>query len=77
MDFGETLVQVGGASANICSGDSGGPAVAVTDGREVQIGVMSFGDTQCAEVGVGTRVGVFVEDRGPDQRRGRPRARSD
>lgn len=61
LDFDETLVQVGDASANICSGDSGGPAVAMIDGREVQIGVTSFGDTQCVEIGVDTRVDVFLD----------------
>lgn len=61
LDFDETLVQVGDASANVCSGDSGGPALAMIDGREVQVGVTSFGDTQCVEIGIDTRVDVFLE----------------
>ncbi len=61
LDFGEILIQIGDASANVCSGDSGGPALATIDGREVQIGVTSFGDTQCVEIGIDTRVDVFLD----------------
>jgi hypothetical protein len=39
-----------------CSGDSGGPAFAVIDGRPVVVGVTSFGDQQCADYGADTRV---------------------
>src|SRR5262249_10205695 len=41
-----------------CSGDSGGPAFAVIDGKPTVVGVTSFGDTQCADYGAETRVDV-------------------
>lgn len=60
FDFNDLLVQVGDHSSNVCSGDSGGPAVMEIGGREVQIGVTSFGDEGCAMFGVDTRVDVFA-----------------
>jgi len=41
-----------------CSGDSGGPAFAVIDGKQTVVGVTSFGDMQCADYGADTRVDV-------------------
>jgi uncharacterized protein (TIGR03382 family) len=44
-----------------CAGDSGGPAF-VTDGegQEVLAGVTSYGDADCAQYGVDTRVDAFT-----------------
>ncbi|MEZ4398602.1 MAG: serine protease [Kofleriaceae bacterium] len=38
-----------------CEGDSGGPSFAMIDGAQVQIGVTSFGDQDCAQFGADTR----------------------
>jgi len=57
----DSLCQEGG----VCFGDSGGPIVArMPDGSLVQIGVTSYGDTQCANEGsadVFTRVSHYIE----------------
>jgi secreted trypsin-like serine protease len=46
--------------ANTCSGDSGGPALAKNaDGDTVVIGVTSWGDEDCTEFGVDTRVDAY------------------
>ena len=39
-----------------CSGDSGGPAFAVIDGKPTVVGVTSFGDDKCASYGADTRI---------------------
>lgn len=44
-----------------CKGDSGGPAFATIDGREVLLGVTSRGTMPCGTRGVDTRVDAFVE----------------
>ena len=41
-----------------CQGDSGGPAFAGIDGKQVVVGVTSFGDQQCAQFGAETRVDI-------------------
>jgi secreted trypsin-like serine protease len=38
-----------------CRGDSGGPSFAALDGRQTLVGVTSFGDPSCAEIGADTR----------------------
>ncbi|MFT7622723.1 MAG: hypothetical protein ACI9WU_001898, partial [Myxococcota bacterium] len=45
---------------NTCNGDSGGPALMQLDGTWQLIGVTSYGDTDCAEYGVNTRVDAFA-----------------
>lgn len=59
--FDPRLVLVGNAQTNTCSGDSGGPAFMVRGGREVVVGVTSFGDVNCAQIGVSTRVDAFLD----------------
>jgi trypsin len=41
-----------------CSGDSGGPAFAIINGKQTVVGVTSFGDTQCASYGADTRIDI-------------------
>ena len=50
----------GGTVGNICSGDSGGPAFAMVDGQEVQIGVHSYGDGLCGMSEWDARVDPFI-----------------
>lgn len=52
-----------------CRGDSGGPSFAEIDGRAVLVGVTSFGDQECAQLGADTRTDVellFLETHLPD-----------
>jgi len=42
-----TFYGAAGSSGNICFGDSGGPAFAIRGGREVLVGVHSYGDGAC------------------------------
>jgi MYXO-CTERM domain-containing protein len=60
-EFDDKLVLVGNSETNTCSGDSGGPAFLTVGGVEQVVGVTSFGDENCAENGVSTRVDVFVD----------------
>jgi hypothetical protein len=39
-----------------CEGDSGGPSFAMIGGKQVQVGITSFGDQTCATFGADTRV---------------------
>ncbi|MBL0217655.1 MAG: serine protease [Myxococcales bacterium] len=39
-----------------CEGDSGGPSFAAVRGAQVQVGITSFGDQNCAQFGADTRV---------------------
>jgi hypothetical protein len=39
-----------------CNGDSGGPSFAMINGKQVQVGITSFGDQNCAQFGADTRV---------------------
>ncbi len=41
-----------------CSGDSGGPAFAIINGKQTLVGVTSFGDPQCASYGADTRIDI-------------------
>lgn len=41
-----------------CSGDSGGPAFAIINGKQTLVGVTSFGDQQCASYGADTRIDI-------------------
>jgi hypothetical protein len=51
-----------------CRGDSGGPSFAQIDGQLTVVGVTSFGDPECAQLGADTRTDVeraFLEDHVP------------
>ncbi|HEX3474717.1 MAG TPA: trypsin-like serine protease [Kofleriaceae bacterium] len=41
-----------------CSGDSGGPAFAIINGKPTVVGVTSFGDPACASYGADTRLDI-------------------
>jgi secreted trypsin-like serine protease len=43
-----------------CEGDSGGPAFMSLDGKQVLLGIASFGDAQCASFGTHTRVDAYM-----------------
>jgi secreted trypsin-like serine protease len=60
--YTDKLVNFGTPGTGTCEGDSGGPAFMTVDGTEVIVGVVSFGDQACAELGVDTRVDVFAQD---------------
>lgn len=51
----------GSDPASTCDGDSGGPAFLEASGREVLVGVTSFGDAAC-EAGVNVRTDAFTGD---------------
>jgi len=59
-NFDPRLVVVGQPSANTCNGASGGPALFTENGVEVVLGVTSFGDEQCTQGGVDTRVDAYT-----------------
>lgn len=50
----------GNGTGNICSGDSGGPAFATIEGREVQVGVHSWGQDPCGTLSASMRVDRYV-----------------
>ena len=50
----------GNGTGNICSGDSGGPAFATIGGREVQVGVHSWGQDPCGTLSASMRVDRYV-----------------
>jgi uncharacterized protein (TIGR03382 family) len=41
-----------------CNGDSGGPSFATIDGKQVEVGVTSFGDQTCSQFGADTRTDI-------------------
>lgn len=58
-DFDDKLLLVGDSERSICNGDSGGPGFMTIGGREVLVGIASFVDAGCSEIGVSTRVDVY------------------
>jgi hypothetical protein len=48
------------SGAGICEGDGGGPALALVDGRQLLVGVASYGDVACAEFGAHQRIDAIV-----------------
>jgi secreted trypsin-like serine protease len=55
---GSRTVRYSVPGKNTCKGDSGGPAFLVMNGKIVQVGITSVGDSACT-VGVDTRVDAF------------------
>lgn len=50
----------GSSTANTCSGDSGGPAIASINGVDTLIGTTSYGDQNCTQIGVDMRVDALA-----------------
>ena len=49
----------GGGLGNTCEGDSGGPALSMVGGKEVQVGITSAGTEPCGSVSFDTRVDAY------------------
>lgn len=56
-----TFSGSGGGEGNTCSGDSGGPAFAMVDGKEVHLGVHSMASNPCGSRGINTRTDAFFD----------------
>ena len=59
-DWDDLLLYFGDANHNTCEGDSGGPAFLTRNGKEVIIGITSFGDQGCTQGGADTRVDRYT-----------------
>src|SRR5262249_24338213 len=59
--FDALLIGLGDATHNACNGDSGGPAFLSLGGREVIIGVTSFGPVPCNGESHDTRLDTLVD----------------
>lgn len=55
-----TSFDVGPAPSQPCEGDSGGPALATTNGKEYMVGVTSHGDAACVQGATYERVDAFL-----------------
>ena len=44
-----------------CEGDSGGPSFATIDGQLMQVGIASFADQQCGQLGADTRIDAELD----------------
>lgn len=55
------VFEYGDGTKNTCSGDSGGPAIATIGGVQTVIGVVSFGDSECAQYGYDMRTDYNAE----------------
>ena len=60
--YDDKLVRFGVAGTTTCEGDSGGPGLMTIAGQEVIVGVVSFGDQDCAMLDADTRVDRYVDD---------------
>lgn len=60
--YTDRLVRFGTAGQSTCEGDSGGPGLMTFDGEERIVGVVSYGDIDCAQFGVDTRVDRYADD---------------
>lgn len=55
-----TTLESREAGRNACRGDSGGPAMRITNGAVEVAGITSWGDQDCLELTVNTRVDAFL-----------------
>ncbi len=58
-DFDPLFLEITDPAHDVCAGDSGGPALAILDGKETIIGLASFGPTSC-EATTETRVDTYA-----------------
>ena len=63
---GATQFSYNTQGKNTCNGDSGGPAFANVGGTHHIAGVTSYGDANCVDFGVDTRVDVYTDFLGVD-----------
>ena len=67
----QDVIVYGGPTTNVCSGDSGGPALKKVGGRIRVVGVTSFGDQNCSQFGASMRTddnANFIDNfAGPDE----------
>jgi MYXO-CTERM domain-containing protein len=59
-EFNTKLLHFADGTHETCNGDSGGPAFMNIGGREVIIGVTSFGDISCSQGGFDTRIDTIT-----------------
>ena len=57
--YNSVQIAYGDATHNTCEGDSGGPALMMKNGTEVIVGTTSYGDQNCQQGGVDTRVDTY------------------
>jgi secreted trypsin-like serine protease len=60
MQMDEMFIYYGGGASGTCQGDSGGPMFLDVDGTLVLVGITSWGDQSCVQLGGNTRVDVFA-----------------
>lgn len=60
-ELGDTQFAYSDVGKNTCNGDSGGPAFVERNGELQIAGVTSFGDSNCTQYGVDTRVDAFLD----------------
>lgn len=56
-----TFTGASGSEGNTCSGDSGGPAFATVDGKEVHLGIHSMATNPCGSMGINTRTDAYYD----------------
>lgn len=61
-EYGETDFRLLPDPSMSCEGDSGGPVLVTLDGTEFLAGVASWGDRDCVQFAVNTRVDAFAAD---------------
>jgi secreted trypsin-like serine protease len=54
--FSDLLLNFSDGTHETCNGDSGGPALMTVNGKEVIVGITSFGDVNCNQGGSDTRI---------------------
>jgi MYXO-CTERM domain-containing protein len=59
-EHSDKLLHFSDGAHETCNGDSGGPAFMVIGGKEVIIGVTSFGDISCSQGGFDTRIDTLT-----------------
>lgn len=60
FEYDDEIVMIGGPETNVCSGDSGGPALIDVNGQLQVLAVTSFVDPLCLEFGFGTRADTIA-----------------
>jgi V8-like Glu-specific endopeptidase len=59
-DYNSLLIHFSDGQHETCNGDSGGPAFMTVNGKEVIVGLTSFGDVNCNQGGYDTRVDALL-----------------